>query len=172
MVSEQILTPQMLERLRQSGISIDRDGYFWHEGQRVSHQGLKEALYRWLDVLPDGRVVLRLDERRFVYVDVADTPLVIRSARWQSNGLLLSLSDGSEERLNPNTLTIDNDGVLRAWVRTGKLEARLSTAAAAVLAERVDGDSAPPRLHIDGTTIEIPVRPDPAPAPSAKPSLS
>jgi len=55
-----------------------------HEGAEVTHEGLRRALFRWLDRLPppDGRYVLRLDERRFAYLeDVADTPLVARAGR-------------------------------------------------------------------------------------------
>jgi hypothetical protein len=134
-----------LERLRRSGIRIDREGRFVHEGAEVRHEGLRRALFRWLDAEPDGRVVLRLDERRFAYVDVDDTPLVARAARLEGAGeterVLLALSDGSEEALDPGTLTIDDAGVLRARVRGGKLEARLGTAAVAALAERLSEES-------------------------------
>ena len=71
-----------LEQIRRSGIGVDREGRFVHEGAEVTHEGLKRALFRWLDRLPppDGRYVLRLDERRFAYLDdVADTPLVAES---------------------------------------------------------------------------------------------
>ena len=69
-----------LEQIRRSEISIDRDGRFIHEGAEVTHEGLKRALFRWLDRLPppDGRYVLRLDERRFAYLeDVADRKSVV-----------------------------------------------------------------------------------------------
>src|SRR6185295_9536086 len=121
-----------LEKIRRSGISIDREGRFIHEGAEVTHEGLKRALYRWLDRLPppDGRYILRLDERRFAYLDVDDTPLVARAARIDTDGTVqLALSDGAEERLDPDTLTIDDAGVLRAYVRGGRLEARLASSA-------------------------------------------
>src|SRR5215467_5261046 len=96
-----------IERLRRSGISVDREGRFIHEGAEVTHEGLKRALFRWLDRLPapDGRYVLRLDARRFAYLeDVADTPLVARAARVDADGgVRLALSDGSEEPLDPTT---------------------------------------------------------------------
>ncbi len=47
----------------------------------------------------------------------------------------LALSDGAAETLDPTTLTIDGAGVLRCLVRGGRLAARLSTSAAATLAE-------------------------------------
>ena len=60
--------------------------------------------------------MLRLDERRFAFMeDVADTPLVARAARIDPAGdVRLALSDGSEEPLDPATLTVDDAGVLRA----------------------------------------------------------
>ena len=95
-----------LEQIRRSGIRVDREGRFVHEGAEVTHEGLKRALFRWLDRLPppDGRYVLRLDERRFAYLeDVADTPLVARAARIDAAGdVRLALSDGSEERAGPD----------------------------------------------------------------------
>ena len=136
---------EVLERLRRSGIRIDREGRFVHEGAEVRHEGLRRALFRWLDAEADGRVVLRLDARRFAYVDVDDTPLVVRAARLEgadeAERVLLALSDGTEEALDPGTLTIDDAGVLRARVRGGKLEARLGTAAVAALAERLSEES-------------------------------
>jgi hypothetical protein len=141
-----------LERLRRSGIRIDREGRFVHEGEEVLHRGLREALFRWLDRLPppDGRYILRLDEKRFVYVDADDTPLVARSARVDRGRVLLGLSDGSEEPLDPATLTIDDAGVLRCWARGGRLEARLATSAAAALADHLTDDGARPTLVLSG----------------------
>jgi hypothetical protein len=145
---------EFLERLRRSGIRVDREGRFINEGAEVLHEGLRRALFRWLDTEPDGRVVLRLDDKRFAYVDVDDTPLVARAARQEGDGagarVLLALSDGAEEALEPATLTIDDAGVLRARVRGGRLEARLATAAAAVLAERVSDEAGRPVLTLAG----------------------
>lgn len=142
-----------LEKIRQSGIRVDREGRFIHEGAEFAHAGLTRALYRWLDRLPppDGRYVLRLDDRRFAYLDVDDTPLVARAARVDAAGrVLLALSDGSEEPLAPETLTIDAEGVLYAWVRGGKLEARLATSAAAALADLLSDSGGRPQLRFAG----------------------
>ena len=148
---------QLIERLRRSDIRIDREGQLWHEGQTIDHAGLREALFRWLDRLPDGRYVFRLDATRFAYLDVEDTPLVVRALRWDGERALLSLSDGAEEPLDPRTLTVDAAGVLRCQVRAGRLEARLSNSAAAALAEKVEpGD--PPRLRMAGELLAIAAR--------------
>jgi hypothetical protein len=138
------LPPDLVEKLRQTGIRIDREGELVHEGEPVRHHGLRAALFRWLDRLPDGgRHILRLDSERFAYVDVDDTPLVARAARVAAGGqVLLALSDGSEEPLDPATLTMDGAGILRCLVRAGRLEARLTTAAAATLADLITEDGA------------------------------
>lgn len=158
---------EILERLRRSGIRIDRQGQFIHEGQPVLHRGLREALFRWLDRQPDGRYVLRLDAQRFAYLDVDDTPLVVTSLRLAPAGpgeasasgeVGLVLSDGSEEGLDPSTLTVDGQGILRCWVRGGRLEARLSTSAAAVLADRISETPGGPTLSLAGTPWPLPRR--------------
>jgi hypothetical protein len=136
-----------IERLRRSGIRVDREGRFIHEGGEVTHEGFKRALYRWLDRLPDGRHILRLDADRYAYLDVDDTPLVARAARVDGGGQVwLALSDGAEEPLDPRTLTVDGGGTLRALVRGGRLEARLASSAVAaisdLLTETPDGRAA------------------------------
>jgi hypothetical protein len=160
--------PELLEKLRRSGIRVDREGEFIHEGAPVLHQGLRSALFRWLDRLDDGRYVLRLDARRFAYLDVDDTPLVVRAARLSpagrdgddadGEGVVLQLSDGSEERLDPDTLTVDDQGILRCWVRGGRLEARLSTSAAASLADRITETPSGPALLVAGRTHVLAAR--------------
>ncbi|MES1205168.1 MAG: hypothetical protein ABUS79_04450 [Pseudomonadota bacterium] len=146
---------EMIERLRRSGIRIDRDGEFQHEGAPVVHEGLRRALFRWLDRLPDGRVVLRLDANRFAYVDVDDTPLVARAARIDGETVWLALSDGAEEALDPSTLTIDGGGVMRCLVRGGRLEARIATSAASVLAELIDEIADRPVLVLAGRRFPL-----------------
>jgi hypothetical protein len=178
---------EFLARVRASGISVDRAGRFWHEGEPVEHEGLRQALFRWLDRLPeaqppappgpdDGRYILRLDERRFAYIDVDDTPLVATSLRWdrgQPHGPVaqLGLNDGSEEALDPASLTIDPGGVLRCWVRKGKLEARLATSAAATLAERITMQNGRPHLLTAAGALPIAPRPQP-PRPPGSASIA
>ena len=185
---------ELLERLRRSGIRIDREGQFIHQGEPVRHEGLRRALFRWLDRddqdgdqsgheagHEDGhasRYVLRLDERRFAYLDVDDTPLVVRALRVQKGDgdgdgdgeVHLELSDGAAERLDPATLTVDDEGILRCRVRGGRLEARLATSAAAALADRITETPSGPVLTASpgGTPTPIQRRP-PAPPPPPHP---
>ena len=52
------LPPEVLERLRQIGLRIDAAGRLWHQGDEVTHAGLRRALLRWLDVRADGQPIM------------------------------------------------------------------------------------------------------------------
>jgi hypothetical protein len=147
------LTEEQIERLRRSGIRLDAEGRFWHEGAEVTHKGLRAALFRWLDRNPDGRWVLRLDERRFVYLDVDDAPFLIRSVRWEGSRAVGLLSDGSEEPLVPECLHLRGD-VAYAIVK-GRFPARLSSSAFATLAERITDHDGNLELSIAGRQVQL-----------------
>jgi len=128
----------MIERLRQTGIRLDREGRFWHEGAVVTHRGFQRALLRWLDRLEDGRAILRLDERRYAYVDVDDADLLILSVRWDGDRALATLNDESEEELDYSTVAVGAGEALYCRVRGGRLTARIATPAYYALAERIE----------------------------------
>lgn len=134
------IPPELLERFRSIGLRLDRDGHFWHQGERVAHARLQEALLRWLDVRDDGRDIVRLDDTRYAYVDVDDTHLRVTAARWRGDRLDLVLDDGAEEELAYPTLALGADGGLRCRVRGGRLTARFTSAAQQVALERLDVD--------------------------------
>lgn len=147
------LSDAEIEKLRQSGIRLDGEGRFWHEGAVVTHHGLVAAFWRWLDRNPDGRWVLRLDEQRFVYLDVDDVPYVVRSARWQGDRAMLRLSDDSDEELAYATLQL-RDQTPYCSVKGGRFDARISTLAWNTLAERIDDG----KLHAAGGDFAITTR--------------
>ncbi len=122
-------TPEMIERLRQTGIRLDREGRFWHEGAVVTHRGFQLALLRWLD---------RLDEKRYAYVDVDDAELLALSARWDGDRAILALNDETEEELDYASLAASPDNALYCRARNGRLTARITTPAYYILAERIE----------------------------------
>ncbi len=132
------LPPDVLERLRQIGLRIDAAGRLWHQGDAVTHAGLRRALLRWLDVRADGRPIIKLDDVRYAYVDVDDTPLRITAVRWDGDVPIAYVDDDTAAPLDLAALTLDADGRLRTRVRDGRLAARLTSAAQQVLLERAD----------------------------------
>ena len=130
----------LLERLRVTGLRLDREGHWWHEGEPVRHEGLARALHRWIDRLPDGRYVLRLDGSRWAHFECEDTPYVARSARREGDSFWLLLSDETEERLDPGTLARRGEDLV-CRVKCSRYPARLSRQAVYALGEALREDT-------------------------------
>jgi uncharacterized protein len=152
---DEALKREALERFRQTGICLDREGRFWHEGQEIAHEGMRRAFLQWLDRLPDGRWVLRLDEQRYVYLDVKDTPLLVTSARWQGDRVLVTANDQTEEELDYASLRVGAGNALYCQVRGGRLPARLTTPAYYALADHIEEADGGFALRVGDRTYPI-----------------
>jgi hypothetical protein len=130
------LTPEMIEKMRAIGLRLDKAGTFWHEGTSVSHPRLRQALLRWLDVRDDGRDIVRLDDKRYAYVDVEDAHLRAKSARWHGDRVQILWDDDQEEELDYASLRQAADHALYANAR-GKLRGRIAGPAYHAIAERI-----------------------------------
>jgi hypothetical protein len=137
------LTPELLEKMRAIGLRLDKAGTLWHQGTQVTHPRLRQALLRWLDVLPDGRDIVRLDAKRYAYVDVEDAHLRALSARWDGDRCMILWDDEQEEELDYASLRQAPDHAFYARVRGGTLRGRIAGAAHHAIAERAieAGDS-------------------------------
>jgi hypothetical protein len=131
-----IFTEEMIEKMRAIGLRLDRSGTFWHQGTAVTHPRLRQALLRWLDVRDDGRDIVRLDERRYAYVDVDDAHLRALGARWQGNQCIVHWDDETESELDYGSLRQAADHALYAAVR-GRLRGRIAGPAYHAVAERI-----------------------------------
>ena len=130
------LTPELLERMRTIGLRLDRAGTFWHDGSAVTHPRLRQALLRWLDVRDDGRDVIRLDDKRYAYVDVEDAHLRALSARWVGDRCTITWDDEQDEELAYASLRQATDHALYARVR-GVLRGRIAGPAYHAVAEHI-----------------------------------
>jgi hypothetical protein len=121
---------------------IDRDGTWYHEGVEVTHPGVLRNLFANLQV--DGEAYHLQAGPLRVPVQVDDAPFVV--LRVESPGAPDSaevhLSDGSHERLAPESLTLDRRGIPYCRVKDGRFRARLSVSAWLQLAPRVEVDPA------------------------------
>jgi hypothetical protein len=129
------LTNEQIEKMRAIGLRLDRTGVFWHEGATVSHPRLRQALLRWLDVREDGRDIIRLDEKRYAYVEIEDSHLRARSARWDGDRCFILWDDDRELELEYATLSQSADHAF--YARVGKLRGRIAGSAHHALAERI-----------------------------------
>lgn len=110
-----------LEQLRErSGLSIDEEGRLLHRGQPITHARTLAVLWGSLQRGPDGRYAVTVGRER-AYVAIADAPYAVRAVTPDPAGgaPALSLSDGSAEPLDPATLSLGVDGVLRCTVKGG-----------------------------------------------------
>jgi hypothetical protein len=131
------LTPELIEKMRATGLRLDKAGTFWHEGAPVTHPRFRQALLRWLDVRDDGRDILRLDEKRYAYVDIDDAHLRALSARWDGDRCFVLWDDDEEAELDYRSLSQANDNAFYTTVR-GKLRGRIAGAAHHALVERIE----------------------------------
>ena len=121
--------------MRAIGLRLDRGGTFWQEGAPVTHARLRQALLRWLDVRDDGRDIVRLDDKRYAYVEVEDAHLRARSARWDGDRCVVLWDDDREAELEYATLAQAPDNAL--YARIGKLRGRIASPAYQTIAERI-----------------------------------
>jgi hypothetical protein len=148
-------------RSRESSIRLDAEGHFWHEGARVEHAGLASALHAWIARHPDdGRYILS-NGYDWTYFTVDDAPYVVRSVRIEPDGVVLRLSDGTEEALRPEALRVGHDGGLRVLVKSGvaggpfdaKFSRHAQTALGPALVETEQGE---PGIVIHGHVSPLP----------------
>src|ERR1041385_205468 len=111
------LSEEQIEKMRSIGLTLDRSGTFWQEGAPVTHARLRQALLRWLDVRDDARDIIRLDDKRYAYVDVEDAHLRARSARWSDSRCFVLWDDDSESELDYGSLHQAADHALYARAR-------------------------------------------------------
>ncbi len=142
---------------RESTIALDREGRFWHDGERVDHPALEQALRSWIAAHPDdGRPILT-NGYDWCYFRVEDAAFVVDALRIEPDGAVtLRLFDGSEEPLDPATLRLGEGGVVYAAVRGGRLRARFSRHAQTQLAPILVAED-PPTVRVRGR--EVPVAP-------------
>ena len=107
-----------LRRLREgSGLSLDAEGRFLHRGEPITHARTLQLLWRSFRREPDGRYAVSIG-REVGYVAIEAAPYAIQAVMPAPDGTLcLRLSDGTEEQLDPATLWLDEDGVLRCTVK-------------------------------------------------------
>ncbi|HEU4728421.1 MAG TPA: hypothetical protein VFT22_11040, partial [Kofleriaceae bacterium] len=117
-------------------LRLDRSGTLWHEGVAVTHPRLRQALLRWLDVRDDGRDIVRLDARRYAYVEIEDAHLRARSAHWTGDRCHVLWDDDREAELDYGSLRQAPDHALYAQVH-GRLRGRIAGPAYHAIVERI-----------------------------------
>ena len=150
-------------RSRESTIRLDAEGRFHHDGERVEHGKLADAMHRWISRHPDdGRYILT-NGYDWTYFTVDDAPYVVRSLRTADDGTVdLVLSDGTEEAWDPSTTRVGDEDALYARVkgevRGGPYEAKFSRHAQLALAPLLVADDPPPEAAVPAKAPRVRLR--------------
>jgi hypothetical protein len=139
-----------------SGLSVDDEGRFLVHGEPVTHARTLEVLWQGLSRRADGRWQVTVG-REVALVDVAETAWLVRAVAEEQGRMELLLVGGGRAPLDPSTLRVGRDGVLRATLPTGD-PARFTRAAQVALGVRLAEDPAAPggfRLDLGGRSFPI-----------------
>ncbi len=162
------MTGSLPETPGSCGISIDREGNWFHRGNRLTRPEIIEALYSKLEATPSGDFLLR-EGNAACLLEVADTPFVVSRVDKSEDEsgeeiLLLSLKHLSDRQiLDPRTLAAGKDNVLYCQLSDRGLPARFSRPAYYQLAEFVrEGPAGHFFIELNGKRYPIEAR-HPAP---------
>ncbi|NUQ78147.1 MAG: hypothetical protein HUU21_31835 [Polyangiaceae bacterium] len=157
---------------RESSIVLDREGRFWHEGERVENQSLERAMRTWIARHPDSGRLILTNGYDWCYFKAEGAPFVVESVRIEEREravdvgdggdggganapkVTLMLFDGSVEPLDPSALSVTPDGAVYARVKGGAFEARFSRHAQAELGPLL-ASAEPPVLQIAGVLYSL-----------------
>ena len=145
--------------LRPFGLILHHEGRWSHEGGPIANARLRAAFDRGVRFLPVEAVFVVQLGRYRGQIEVEEAGFFVRSFDPASG--LIALSDGSEERLAPDSLHVSTrDGALlcrvkRDLVATGLL-ARFTHAAQAQLLGAVEEGPDGPFLRIAGRAVRLP----------------
>jgi hypothetical protein len=117
--------PRRWHTREDSGLVLDRELNWIHDGERISHPKIIEAFNQGLVPTDDGRFQLRLGND-WAYVTVEGAAYRVNAIDSDDSRVYLRLSDRTGEALDPSTLRLGEDGVLTARVKAGRAEARFS----------------------------------------------
>jgi uncharacterized protein len=137
-----------------SGIKLDRQFRWWHDGERIEHPNIIEAFNRGIRVADDGRLTLHFGPD-WCFFEVEDAPFKIVAVDQSENERVsVRLSDRTAEWLDLDMLQLDDDGVLSTRVKNGKAKARFGRDAQFQLAQLFEVISGVVHLRI-GTQLAV-----------------
>lgn len=122
--NENIMKEQKGERFKPR-IFIDKRGRWYQDGIAITHKWTYLHNNRLLSRDEEGRYYI--DEGRGrIYVKVEDTPFVVKMMDKRSDGFYAILNDETEEKLDFDTVWMNEENTPYIKVKNGEFEARFA----------------------------------------------
>jgi hypothetical protein len=148
-------SPKRWHTREDSGLRLDRELRWWHDGEPIEHRKIVEAFNAGLRPSVDGRFELHLGND-WCFVEVEDAAYGVTGVEATEAEIRLSLSDRTQEALVPETLSADTQGVLECRVKGGLAKARFSRDAQFALGERLEHTGDGWQLRLGETLTPLP----------------
>ena len=113
------------EDMGRPAIRVDKDGTWYYEGREIIRKEILSLFYESLHLDENGYYLEIKGER--ARLDVEDTVFIVKEAELvkdSDEAFIISLNDGSQERLDLNTFHIAEGNVPYCLVKEGKFPAR------------------------------------------------
>lgn len=139
-------------------ITFGKDGWWYADDERIQNRRINVLFSQHLQRTPEGEYEIAIGWDR-VTVLIEDAPFVVTQVTGDPvHGLMLRLNDGSEESLDPATLSIGRGDVLYCRVKGGAYTARFLRPAYYQLTVHVQEDEGNGGFHLrlNDTSYPIP----------------
>jgi hypothetical protein len=134
-------------------IFIDKEGQWFYQGAEMQRREIVLFFYDHLCMDDEGRYILKWAGERCI-LEVEDTAYVVRKV-FLDGEYILTLSDGSNEKLAPETLYVGGANVLYCRVKSGAFPARFTRAAYYQLTAHVEEKEGAFFLRMNGKSYGI-----------------
>jgi len=150
--------PRRWHTREDSGLVLDRNLAWYHDGERITHPRIVEAFNAGLVPTDDGRFQLRIGND-WAYVTVQGPAYAVIAIDAGPRALALRLSDRTAEPLDPSTVLLDAEGALTVRVKDGRALARFSRDAQFALAQLLRVEQGRVILRLAEADLLLPLDP-------------
>ncbi len=150
--------PKRWHTREDSGLVLDRELNWLHDGERITHPKIIEAFNMGLVPTDDGRFQLHIGND-WAYVTVDGAAYRVNAIDTDDTHVYLRLSDRTGEALDPATLRLGDDGGVTARVKAGRAGARFSRDAQFALGQLLVPEGSGWALLLPDARIPVPIDP-------------
>jgi uncharacterized protein len=138
----------------QPRIYIDKEGNWYQDGIPILHRRTYLYNNKLLRRDQEGRYHID-DGRGRVYVQVEDTPYVVKMIDKRTDGFYLILNDETEERLDFNALWMNEENIPYIKVKNREFEARFSRPAYYEITKYLKQEGDKFYIEVEGTDYSL-----------------